>query len=229
MPTVPGQRNDFGPLVVETDVDTAVIKLLRKWLPTYLSILEDERELEAHTLARPKPESYTNTIDEDEFLDHRLPAVIVTTARTVGAPTRLGDGIYATTWAVTVSSVVRGRTPSETRWVASLFGGSVRRALTHNMDLETDGAVNGIRWLSSEPISLADDTGEGRFLAALVNTFTVSTDAALQDARGPVPSGPYDSPDPVNDPDIPYDPPLDVAEVNVAVEGVPITATPGDD
>jgi hypothetical protein len=210
----------WGPLVTEVDVDLAVVLTLRKWLPMYLSQAERERDLIAGTLARPKETAYTNTIEDDEFHDHPLPAIIVTTASTTAAPVTAADGSYEGAWRVIVSSVVRGRTPPETRAVAALFSASVRRVLTQQPSL--DGLSNDVIWVSSGLQPVYDNTDQGRFIAAGINEFVVYVDNVLAPHLGPSSEedGLYTPPNPENEPEVPLDPLSAVAAVNVSIEPI---------
>jgi len=205
----------WGPLITEVDVDLAVIKTLRKWLPMYLAQVERERDLDVGTLARPKAGAYTNTIEDDEFHDHPLPAIIVTTASTTAAPVQTADSSYETAWRVIVSSVTRGRTAPETRALAALFSASVRRVLTQQASL--DGFSGGVQWVASGLQPVTDSTDQGRYLAAGINEFVVFVDNVLAPDLGPG-GAPYDPADPENNPDSPLDPFAAVATVNVSVE-----------
>jgi hypothetical protein len=188
---------EFGPLVVETDVDRAVLDTLRLWMPQYLRQFEAERQLTPGLFSRPKAESYANTIEDDEWLDHRLPAVIVTTASTTGQPQRSGDGLYYAAWQVRVSAVVRGEMPAQARAIAAVFGGTVRRIL---VGPNLPDPVTFCEWGGSL-IARVDPGDQGRYLAAAINTFTAYTDQILQQGAGPIdPGGPYPDPDPGGDP-----------------------------
>lgn len=210
---------DFGPLVVETDIDLAVIATLALWLPTYMAQVERERSLPNGFLMRPSKSSYRHTVsDDEEFLDGSLPAILVSTASTNGEPDMLGTGMVYADYRLTVSNVVRGRTPSETKIVAALFGGCVRRALLHHQSL--DGFAADTRWIGSTPISVPDSTDEGRWLFAQRNDFVVSVDDVVQAGVGPnLPNDPYQDPDPDADPDAPYDPIAQVVDVILTVTG----------
>lgn len=196
---------DFGPLVTSVDVDEQVLATLRMWLPTHLSQLERERGMTLRTLDRPKDVSYANALDEDEFPDHTLPAVITTTAQTEGQPEKDGDGNYYAAWNVVVSAIVKGRHPVETRRVAALFEGAVRRVLVQH-GIELDGEV---AWRGSNVAAVADPTNAGRFLAAGMSHYVVFLDRVVQDGVGPLEP----------DPDDPYDPLVRVASVSVDIEG----------
>jgi hypothetical protein len=205
------QFAEFGPLIVETDVDVAVVTTLRTWLPTYLSRAEDERGLDNGLLARPVPSSYTNTLDDEDFPDQRLPAIVVTTASTSNEPRVGRDDYYSAAWRVLVTAVVRGRTPPETRAVAALFGGCVRRILVQNTSL--DGFAGGVKWLRGNVAPVEDMTDKGRYLAAGINEFTVYVDEVLRQGVGPAhpDSSPYPPGNP-GTPNEPYDPLVTVTE-----------------
>lgn len=216
---------DFGPLVVETDVDLAVIQTLRLWLPTYLAQAERERNLANRTLARPVPQSYTNALEDDEFQDAWMPAIIVTTAQLDGDPELAEGGAYEGNWRVVVSAVTRGRTPGESRAISSLFGGSVRRCLVQQSDL--GGFASEVRPRGGGRVApVADSTGQDRFLTAAINQFSVYMDNIVQAGVGPfLPDpedpNPYDPPDPSGDPDAPYDPLVPLNTVTTSVTAKP--------
>lgn len=228
MSTPVGPVADFGPLLLNVDIDDAVLATLKLWLPTYLRQQEIERDKSVGFFNRPKDESYANTLDDDEFPDHWLPAIIVTSAHTEGDPQKDGDGNYYAAWNVVVSAIVRGRTPPETRWVASQFEGAVRRTLVHQ-GVSIDGEL---RWTGSNVAPVRDPTNAGRYLAAGMSTFVVYADKVVQEGMGPyVPDddeGPYVPPDPT-DPDGTYEPPATVDRVLVDVVGRPPNQQLGSD
>jgi hypothetical protein len=181
---------DFGPMVVESDVDDAVTMTLKLYLPTYLREVQRERsgQLKGREFELPKADAYRTVLDDEEFPDKGLPAIIVTTAPTVGEPEMNGDGFYYAAWSVIVSAVVRGRSSSEARRVASLFAGSIRRILTHQPDL--GGFAGGVRWTSGQVMPVRDGTNaNGRHLAAGTSTFSVYVDNVLREGVGPAVPG----------------------------------------
>lgn len=210
---------EFGPMVVETDIDRAIVGTLRLWLPTYLGQMERERGLTTRTFARPEQGSYANTLESDEFLDHQLPAVIVTTADMTDEPERTGDGLLSVVWRTSVSTIVRGSTPAETREIAALMGGSVRRALLHHGDL--DGAAAGMRLTGGNIAPVPDSSGAGRYLAVAVSQFNVFVDDVLAQWGGPLhpdfPDPIYPPGDPAGDPDSPYGGLAAVSGVTVSI------------
>ena len=171
---------EWGPLVIATDVDEAILAVFNEWLETYLSELGAERTL---GYALPAPKSISNVLTDAEFLDHQIPAVLVTTAdttKTVGGP----NSVYQATWNVTVSCVVRGRTPAETRKLAALYEGAIRRCFL-NKCRKVGGPLSDPTWKGTRVAPVKDATRQGRYLAAGIGTYNVSTDAAAQGFGGP--------------------------------------------
>lgn len=208
------RRATWGPMVTSIDVDEAVLDTLRIWLPTYMTKIEEERGLDHNTLTRPKPGQFDNVIDDDEFPDVNLPAVIVTTAQTEGEPQQDGNGNYYAAWNVVVSAIVRGRSKKETRNLASWFEGSVRRALVQQgTDLSGE-----LKWRGSNVAPVTDSTDRGRSLAAGMGHYVVLVDNVVQEGVGPFAGdGDYPPADP-DDPDTPYEDLVTVGKVSVDVQ-----------
>ena len=96
---------NWGPLVIGTDIDDAVLATLRTWMPTYLRDQELERDLSFNPAL---PRTYANTFEGHEFLDRQLPAIVCTTAAL--AVTQGGSNIpVGGMWTSLVACVVRGK------------------------------------------------------------------------------------------------------------------------
>jgi hypothetical protein len=212
--TTPVSYADFGPLVIATDIDDAIIATLRRWLPTYLWYVEQERGITHGSLPRPVAASFANTLSDDEFPDHILPAIMVTTAGTTEA-TILADGMYTATFLTTISCVLRGQKPPETRHSASLYEGCIRRALVQNGSL--GGAVAKTKYVPTNPMvgPVADRKRAGRYLAAGMARFHVYVDQIVQQGVGPI------LPDAE-----PYDALAIVSDVTTVVDGESISESP---
>jgi hypothetical protein len=203
----------FGPLLIESDVDAAVLTVLKMWMPTYLRRFEAERNLRTGTLKRPSSGAFTATLEGDDYPDPQLPAIVATTAQIEGTPRRDGLGTYDATWNVVVSAIARGRTRSEARWVAGAFGGCIRRILVQEGD--DDHVIADCRWMSSNLGRIRDTTDTGRFLVASMNLFQVDTENVLQESVGPDSGDPIYTPADPGEPDTPYDPPADIVAVDL--------------
>lgn len=208
---------DWGTTLVETDIDKLVIAQLRLWLPTYLSRAEVDRGLANGLLARPKASSFQNALQDDDFPDGALPAIVVTTAQTEGQPMYEANQVSAA-WRCNVSAVVRGKTPGQAREVAAVFGGAVRRVL-RDQQIGLDGEV---KWRAGQVVPISDQTGKERLLCASLNRFTVFTDVVMSGDGPLVPLAgdpPYPAPDPASAPNAPYDPlvPVKVGGVTTTI------------
>lgn len=197
---------EWGPLVVATDVDDAVIDVIRKWINTYLSQAELERSLGDHALKRPRPANIINALTVAEFMDNALPAIVVNTTNTSSTPIVMAGGDTTAFWRATISCVVRGKTQPATKWHASLYEGCVRRLMVQRAQKE-HGLITDCRWESTLVQPVADTSGAGRWLAAGVGQFTLGVDVAMNGVVGP------------SVPDVgPYDPLATVQEIDVDLE-----------
>jgi hypothetical protein len=203
----------FGPIIHAVQVDDAVTAHLRKWLPTHLSQVERDTGRSVGFLARPV--LWTSVYDEGQFADKRLPALLVITGGT-DAVERHGDGSYSALWDVLISSVVRGRNDADVRLVASLYGAAVVRCMLQHASL--GGFAGGVAWRGHMPlVPLSDTVDRGRHLLVAQSRWFVQTDDVVSDRDGPV------DPEPQPDPQTPYPDGPTVEEVDVQVDGLPIT------
>jgi hypothetical protein len=174
-------RAKWGPLVASTDVDDAVVAVLREWLPTHL-----RRETEYRGLDFPltPPRQYDTALVPDELLDNMLPACVAETATmqaTAGGVARTYQG----EWQTMVYNVVRGKRGRFTRRLASLYEAATRRCLVqHRPGVPLD-------WIHYQGMRLEQIPGDrtgGRYLLAGVSIFRVRTHAIVDpDARPDLP------------------------------------------
>lgn len=212
---------DPGPLVVNTDVDEALISMLRdgNWLRTFLRIVSEERGL-AKTLPAPVGASYNNPMDMSEWGDRQFPGIAVATAKTQGSPKRRADGVYGVDWLCVISAIVRGTTAQETRTRAALYEGAVRRSLGHAAVLAGQDLISKIRFRGVEVRPVTTVSRAGRYLAAGMSTFLVTTDSAFKDSAGPMTADPLPtSDDPTPTPPV-YVPTGTITEVDFTAEGL---------
>jgi hypothetical protein len=210
---------EYGPLLLSTDVDRAIIGMVQLWLPTYLTNFEQERGLPNRTIKRPEISSYSSTLEDVEFPDRILPAVFITSSSTDATPEMDGDGNYYAAWHVVVSAITRGQNGQNTRDLASYYEGCIRRIL-----LQQPLPMSGeIRWAATPTIArVTDRSGEGRYLAAGIGRYTAYVDHCVHAGLGPsIPNGPYPDPDPTQ-PDEPTVPLVPVTDVTYDVQAVPL-------
>jgi hypothetical protein len=209
---------EFGPLVLNTDIDDEVVSMLRTWLPLHLFALVVERSLAAGFLERPKPNSYVAHLDDSEFPDERLPVISVASANTVGTPEKDGAGLYYADWQVDVRIITRAHDAANLRRRLGLYEGAIRRILTQQ-PLNGEIVVGSTRFQGMEATQVARRSATD-WLGALVSHYICSVDAVVHGGVGPhVPNTPYPDPDPVGDPNEPYEGYVQVQDVVVDVSG----------
>jgi hypothetical protein len=211
---------DYGTLLLTTDVDKAVTEMVKLWLPTYLTNFEQERGLRNRTIKRPEVSSYSSTLEDVEFPDRILPAIMVTSSATDAVPQLDGDGNYYASWLVVISAVTRGQNGQNTRDLASYYEGCIRQIMVQQ-PLPMDGEI---RWAGTPTIArVTDRSGQGRYLAAGIGRYVAYIDKAVHAGVGPtIPNSPYPDPDPVGHPDDPTVPLVPVTSVSVDLQAVPL-------
>lgn len=179
--------NRARPLVITTDIDDSVLATLKEWLPTYLRLLSESRQLKdgaGNAATLPMPMSWDTYIDIDEIMDHSLPAIVVTTAKATKLTGGANTANVQAEWETRVAAVVRGRTPQEVKKTAALYEGAIRECLEQKA-AQNDGPVNHCVVTQWEVAPVASDPKEARYLAAGMATYHVSTDAAVRSFGGP--------------------------------------------
>jgi hypothetical protein len=73
----PGDLDQFGPLVVATELDQAIKATLEEWMSTYLRYVERHLGLGPDWLLSPR--SYTIAPDFDHYPEEQLPALLIVT------------------------------------------------------------------------------------------------------------------------------------------------------
>jgi hypothetical protein len=165
---------NFGPLIAITDVDGYVLDALWAWVPTYLKQLEIERELVVGSLARPKTRDIASALTDYEFEDHQMPAILATTAATVGEPHKHADGSWEAQFRVNISCIVRGQRPARARTLAAYYEGTIRRIIAQ----QAVPGASRIRWAGSQISPIPQLSTEGRYLVAGITMFTLTVDSA---------------------------------------------------
>jgi hypothetical protein len=203
---------NWGPLVCGYDIDDVLLDAMRQWAPTYLKQINTERSL-AFQMAVPR--TYGSTFAGQEFLDHQLPAVIVMTS--ILTATRGGaDSTLEGTWQTRVATVTRGKTPPQTKFLASLYEGVFRRLL---LQRARGAPVNSMHYLGMRYEEVPSADGSGRYCLAAISNFEVYSDQIVRPFGGP------DVPDADE-----YVGEATVTEVDIEVLGdtlPPITSGPG--
>lgn len=182
---------DWGsPPLGATDIDDQIIATLQMWMDTYLTQIEKEMAVGAGFFPRVPADHVQSTIESMDFLDVTLPALIVTTAQTQGAPEKTATsaraGVYSANWAITVSSIVRGQDKRQARDNGSNFEKTVRRCLLDQVVRMNGTPITHLQWTGSQVAPVPDITTGGRYLVAGIGKYIASVDEAAHDNSGPV-------------------------------------------
>ena len=196
---------NWGPSVIATDIDDAALGHLKTWMPTYLRRARTERNL-PFTLALPR--AYGHVFAGQEFLDQQLPAIVVVAARSTAMR---GGAIrdYEATWSLEIATVLRGKTPRSTKFLAALYEGTTARLMGQQACGEP---LSSVHYTGMRFEQVPDVTKQGRWLLAGVSVFDVRTDRIFSPTAGPS----------VPDADV-YLEEATVVEVDIEVDGMPMT------
>lgn len=194
----------WGPLVVGIDVDETALRVLERWMPAHLDHIVAERALELE-LAHPR--QYETVLVDEELLDNKLPACVSETTRMEAAEGGTAR-VYAGVWQTRISVVVRGRHPAETRSVAALFEGAVRRVMLQHAGGEEP--IDWIRYQGMDYEQVPGDQRRGRYLLKAVSRFQIRSDHIVDPFGGP-----------------PHGPPAELVDVDVQRVAPPASVTGG--
>ena len=107
----------FGVMTGPWDVEQAVLKTLKEWLPAHLLDLEEKHSFKAKELGRPPaPESYKGGLDWESVRQEYLPAIIAH-ASPVGEPERTMNA-YNQAFEVQVGCVIYSAQSEEPEAIA---------------------------------------------------------------------------------------------------------------
>jgi hypothetical protein len=174
---------DFGPLVINTDIDDTLIAMFRTWIQTYLTAVSSERGLPV-ALKAPRPASYFRVLTPDALGDAAsFPVIAVTASGTNGAIDRNNDGSYTATFRTAVSALVRGQDADSTRHTASIYEGSVRRCIVQQAP--GFGPIVCVDPISYNVQPVPGLSRDGRYVAAGLGVYDCSVDQAMQNVGGP--------------------------------------------
>jgi hypothetical protein len=201
----------FGDIIDADTIEQAALTTLQAWLPDHLAHQERRRPAVAalvpggHFIA---PRSWPTVSDFNLKAEDQLPAVVLVSPGTVGAPRRERGGQYSATWRLEVAIGVAGRDEAEARQIASIYLAAIRGALVQG-DPTLGGLSEKCVWTGPDDHAFGPTVGHSR--RALYGTeFAVTVHNVVCDRLGPT----APSPDPHN----PDDPPPVPDEAEILIE-----------
>lgn len=183
----------FKPIKAGHTLENQVQLVLQRWLPSYLSEVEDQHGMERGTL--PRPRSWKRTNEFNKWPEDQIPAVIIISPGLIGKPIRQGK-MYNGRFSLAVASLVSARTPDKAREVAGLYTAAIRAVLVQKRSLE--GFARGTDWVQERYDDIRST--ESRNIASGQCVFEVELEDIVTWGAGPItPSEP-----PV-DPNVPFE------------------------
>jgi hypothetical protein len=128
----------FGPLIDNTDVESAVSKTVEYWIDVYLAAKERAKGWSVQTLARPA--SYNATYDYDNWPEGQLPGIAVVCHGTIEDPAYHHQAVSA--WfEVDVDVIVTDQSEATARAGASAYVSALATLITQQAGLCGSGDV----------------------------------------------------------------------------------------
>lgn len=178
----------FDTISVGTNITTAVIDTIRKWMPTYLQ--EIELQLGRVRGEIPPPRYYTTRNRFINYPEEQLPLCVVVSPGLTEAPTKDGDGSYNGWYGVGTGFVVSARDDVTADFLSKVYAAAGRAILLQHQDM--GGGVAGTEWIDEiYDDDIADD--DNRTLKASYVLFRVYVENIVNAYAGPL--------SPVPDPD----------------------------
>lgn len=174
----------FGQMLDGAQVEETVESFLKRWLPTYLAQIAEDRGLARNAIAPPV--SWQNTPEFTLTESTQLPAILVITAGISGQPVRHGDGSYSATWIVGIGVVVTAGGPDPARATSRLakrYGAAIRTLMLQHASLESSN-VEGVTWEDENYDDIPTD--QRRSLASARLVFSIEFRDVLNALDGPL-------------------------------------------
>lgn len=187
----------FERILDDGDVEDSVMACLQNWLPTYLSEVERQHNLDEGFYQRPRSWRVRN--DMEKWPEEQLPAIIVISTGLADNPVREGAGKHRAPWSIGIAAVVTSKDHLATRRMAYRYAAAIRAVMVQrqSLDLALDESVRGVTWIDGRNNELPPENDRTIFASRQV--FAVEVGDVVTQGAGPV------APDPKPDPEEPYD------------------------
>lgn len=181
----------FGDVIDVDTVEQALIATLKAWMPSHLAHQERRAGLDAGTLKPIKNWPVVSEFRTDP--QTKLPAIVVTSPGSVGAPTRNQKGEIRKTWRFEVAIVIGDRNEREARQLGSRYLAAITSALLQNRTL--GGVAENTRNVGPDDHGYGQARAGGGQRAIYGTAFEVDVRNVVNDRLGP-PEPPPDPHDP---------------------------------
>lgn len=134
----------FGRLVAASDVEQAILELLRKWLADYLAEVDRAHGNDVGTL--PKPRSWVVSGEVEKMPEDQTPAIIVASPGLTDPPLADGRGSYTARWRVMIAVHLSARRNMIALRLVRQYALAIRALCTQQQALESL-ALRRIDWV----------------------------------------------------------------------------------
>lgn len=204
--------SSFGQILLRSDLEDAVIAVLKKWMDTYLAEVERQNGKPVRTL--PRPRSYSRRNEFDKWPEEQLPAIIVVSPGTTGRPRKRGNGEHEVDWAVGVAVIASSTTMDNSRNLIDLYTAAIRALIVQRPSLE--GFAIAATW-QNESYDDINDQEAGRTMASGQVVFEITVENNVFAKAGPLtPDNPPDPPPNTS----PTDPQVQTTHLDVELERI---------
>lgn len=185
----------FGPLVAASDVETALLNNVRKWLPDYLAEIDRLRGEAVGTM--PYPRSFVISSEAEKMPEDQTPTLVIASSGLTDPPLADGGGVYTARWRVNVAIHLSARGNALALRLVRLYVLALRALLTQQQEL-AGLALRRVDWMDEryDTLPSIDDrtvcTGTVE-MAVEVTDVTTRNAGPLEPILGPGSIGP-DSP-----------------------------------
>lgn len=168
----------FGPLFVEATLEKRALKVLKRWLPTYVEVA---RQRVGFGQISPIKSWLILSDVQDRFTEEMLPALTVESPGTRDDPVADGDGTISATWDLGVIVEFPAPNANAARTAAQIYSAAIRGALMQRRSLE--GLASSMQWLDVALDGVEGSQRRTRFVTA--NAFAVEIPEVVNWRDGP--------------------------------------------
>ena len=171
----------FGLFQLDEDLQEAVVSTIRKWLPTYLALIERKVELAPRSIPLPRSYVLSDNGELNKKPEDQLPAVVVLCPGGGKiTPRQEGDGRIRAGYVVNVACIVTARDHESTDKLARRYRKALELILVHQPSLGGFAEASIFRGWRNDELLPEDD----RTIAAGTNVFEVLVPDISQAGKG---------------------------------------------
>lgn len=176
-----------GPIVLSSDVESAIRDTMKQWVPFYLADIDAQQGRARGTTKAPRTWDIASD-NATRWLEETPPSLLVACPGTIGEPQLHGDNAtYGCWWQGNIGIAVGGATEAGSRALAGRHAGAVTYVLAQQGDM--GGLAQITRWSGSR----TDVAGRDRSVVACEIAFRLYVETVVA-TRGLIPRDLPDDP-----------------------------------